>query len=162
MSVETRVMGPASVVGKKRRRPDRQDSCWPLGVAAVDVDGVRERLEGVEGERERQHPRQDGEVLDRSDEPHVERDAERDQQAPQARRRGPVERPANQKVARGRGGDDGEIGEIPAGVEKVVGEKHHGQRAQPVSRGEPVGEENGREEAEIGRCSQQHVRMPQV
>jgi hypothetical protein len=31
-----------------------------------------------------------------------------------------------------------------------------------VARGEPVGEENGREEAEIGRCSQQHGRMPQV
>ena len=73
-----------------------------------------------------------------------------------------VERVADQKIARGGGGDDGEIGQIPAGVEKVVGEKHHGERAQAVSRGQPVGEENGREKAEIGRCGQQHVRMPQV
>ena len=72
------------------------------------------------------------------------------------------ERVADQKIAGGGGGNDGEVDEIPAGVEKVVGKEDHGERAQAVARGQPVGEENGREKAEIGRCSQQHGRMPQV
>ena len=55
-----------------------------------------------------------------------------------------------------------QISQIPAGVEEVIGEEDYGQRAQTISRGQPIGEENGREKGEISRCGQQHVRMPQV
>jgi len=67
-----------------------------------------------------------------------------------------VKRAADEEIARGGGGDDGEVDEIPARVEEVVGEEHHGERAQPVSRGQPVREEDGGEKSEISRGGQQH------
>ena len=62
----------------------RQVAVSWLGVAAIEVDGVGERLEAVEGERERQHPRHHGQVFDGCDEANIERDAERDVQAAKA------------------------------------------------------------------------------
>ena len=101
-------------------------------------------------------------MLHGSHEPDVENDAQSHQQTPQSVPLGRMQGIADQKIASGGHRDDGKVDEIPAGVEEVIRKEYDGQRAQPISSRQPVSEENGHEKAEIGRCSQQHRRMPQV
>ncbi len=142
-----------------RRREVSEIAPGRCCVAAVDVDGVGERLETVEGKRQWQHPGQHRQVFYRGDEPDIEGDAERYEQSPQAGARGAMERAANEKIARGCHRNDGEVSKIPACIEEIIREEDDGERAQPVTRGQPIGEEDGGEEGEISRGGQQHFGM---
>ena len=142
-----------------------------FGVAAVEVEGVGERLEGVEGDAEGEGPLPDGgghageagvvfkqerHVFECREEAEVQEQRERDEEFADG---GPFEAgeaEADREIAGGGQGDEKEVEEVPLGVEEVVGEQKGGEAGGSPAGERPIEEEEGREEEEVGGTGEEH------
>ncbi len=135
-----------------------------LGVPAVDVDGVGERLKRVEGDAQREYPaplrrvaagkarivlEEERHVFERRQNSQIQQDAERDESPPEPLGVAMLKSQRDQEVARGSGRNEEEIEQVPLGVEKVVGKQDYGQRERAEPSYGPVEKENAYQENEV-------------
>ena len=131
-----------------------EQAAGALGVAAVQVDGVRERLERVEGEAERKDP-----VPARTQEPahvpraHQERQVDGDAEAHErAARRSALEAhqaEAHQVVDSGARRNQEDVEETGARQEQEIGRQDDGEPGEARPRAAPVQKEDGGEKDEV-------------